>query len=90
MKGFYRGISAVLLQVVPRNSIRFYTHEKCVEKLFVKKHWTSSFYAGIIAGITEAIFISTATETLKVKLVHDRLRDNPQFRGLFDGIRKII
>mgnify|MGYP000949294887 FL=1 len=48
-----------------------------------------SFLAGIGAGVTEAITIMAIQDTLKTKLIHDVLRDQPKYKGLFDGIAQI-
>jgi len=44
---------------------------------------------GLFAGITEAIFVVTPQETLKTKLIHDKFKAKPQYRGLFHGVMKI-
>lgn len=46
--------------------------------------------AGLGAGVTEAIFVVTPSETLKVKLIHDKLSAAPKFKGLAHGIKTII
>ena len=44
---------------------------------------------GLCAGAAEAAFVVTPMETLKVKLIHDKLSEKPQYRNLFHGIYKI-
>ena len=48
-----------------------------------------SFLAGIGAGVTEAVLVVTAQETLKTKLIHDRLKETPKYKGLVDGVTQI-
>ena len=45
---------------------------------------------GLGAGASEAVFVVTPAETLKVKLIHDKLSDQPQFKNVFHGIYKIF
>lgn len=42
------------------------------------------------AGFAEAITVVTPQETLKTKIIHDKLSTSPQFRNVFHGIRTII
>lgn len=34
----------------------------------------SSFFSGLAAGVTESIFVLVPMETIKVQLIHDRLK----------------
>lgn len=45
---------------------------------------------GLGAGAAEAVFVVTPAETLKVKLIHDKLSDQPQYKNVFHGIYKIF
>jgi solute carrier family 25 citrate transporter 1 len=51
-----------------------------------EKKRTHTFLAGLGAGICEAILVVTPAETLKVKLIHDRLSEAPKYKGLVDGV----
>ena len=42
-----------------------------------------------MAGATEAVFVVTPQETLKVKLIHDRVKPNPKYTGFFNGVNTI-
>jgi solute carrier family 25 citrate transporter 1 len=44
----------------------------------------------MIAGFCDATAIITPMETIKVKLIHDKFRPNPQYRNLFNGINTIV
>lgn len=44
---------------------------------------------GLGAGAAEAVFAVTPMETLKVKLIHDKLGPNPKYNNLFQGIYRI-
>ena len=75
--GFYRGYSALLMFSVPKNSVRFGTYN------YVKANWlkeptkTNNFLCGIAAGAAESTFVVTPQETLKTKLIHDKLSAHP-------------
>lgn len=43
-----------------------------------------------MAGITEAILVVTPMETIKTKLIHDRIDGANRYRGLFHGISTIV
>lgn len=51
---------------------------------------TSVLFAGLGAGVTEAIFAVTPTETIKTKLIHDRNTSSPKYNGLVHGVRTIV
>jgi solute carrier family 25 citrate transporter 1 len=46
--------------------------------------------AGLMAGVTEATFVVTPMETIKTKLIHDRISGQNKYRGLFHGISEIV
>ena len=50
----------------------------------------NTFISGLIAGGTEGLIVITPMETLKVKLIHDKLSISPQYRNLMHGIYTII
>ncbi|KAF5383954.1 hypothetical protein D9757_007353 [Collybiopsis confluens] len=50
----------------------------------------SQLLAGLGAGMIEAIFAVTPSETIKTKLIDDANRPNPQYRGLIHGTATII
>jgi solute carrier family 25 citrate transporter 1 len=89
--GFYRGLPVLLFFSVPKTGVRFGANQALKNNVFTdfKTNKLSNFLAGVGAGITEAIFVVTPQETLKTKLIHDRFQPNPQYNGLFDGIKKI-
>lgn len=88
--GFYRGYSALLLFSVPKNSVRFATYNYARTNLFTEQSKLHSFMCGICAGAMESTLVVTPQETLKTKLIHDKLSANPQYKNLFQGIYKIV
>ena len=46
--------------------------------------------AGFVGGFSEAVTITTVQETMKVRLIHDKLSPNPRFRNTFHGVSTIL
>ena len=88
--GFYRGYTALLLFTPAKNSVRFAAYEFASTNIFTdKKNKMSTFGCGLFAGCAEAIAVVTPQETLKTKLIHDKLSPNPQYKNLFQGVYSI-
>jgi len=45
-----------------------------------------SLLGGVFAGCSEAILVRTVMDTVKVKMIHDRLTAR-KYKGLIDGLR---
>mmetsp|Transcript_13217 Transcript_13217/g.15307 ORF Transcript_13217/g.15307 Transcript_13217/m.15307 type:complete len:183 (+) Transcript_13217:363-911(+) len=43
----------------------------------------------MIAGGIEGLFMHTPVENMKVKLIHDKFKPEPQFRNMFHGIYRV-
>lgn len=84
--GFYRGYTALLLFSMPKTSVRFSAYEFASQNLFTKKSTANTFMCGLFAGTSEAILVVTPQETIKTKLIHDRLSPNPQYKNIFQGV----
>jgi len=87
--GFYRGYTALLLFSMPKNSVRFGAFEFASSHMFKEKSTMNTFGCGLFAGFSEAVVVVTPQETLKTKLIHDRLSPNPQYKNIFSGIYQI-
>ncbi|EGR32185.1 mitochondrial carrier protein, putative [Ichthyophthirius multifiliis] len=88
--GLYRGQSVLILFSVPKVAARFGANEYLKQHYFTdKNNRYHTFCAGLGAGIFEAITVVTPSETIKVKLIHDLLLDQPKFRGLIHGCTSI-
>ena len=75
---------------VPKNYVRFGTNTYIRKNIFHgKESKFNVFISGLCAGATEALIVVTPQETLKTKLIHDKLSPNPKYRGLFHGITTI-
>lgn len=88
--GFYRGYSALLMFSVPKNYVRFGTYSYVKAHVFTQQNKLNNFMCGIAAGAAESTLVVTPQETLKTKLIHDKLSANPQYRNLFHGIYSIV
>ena len=73
LMGFYRGYTALLMFSVPKNSVRFAGFEFASTNIFTGKNQMNTFGCGLVAGFSEAVLVVTPQETLKTKLIHDRL-----------------
>jgi len=86
----YKGYSALLLFSVPKNYVRFgafsYARTHFFSDTQKKSH---TFLCGLMAGASEALLVVTPQETLKTKLIHDMLSEQPKYRNIFHGIGTI-
>ncbi|CAN0294517.1 unnamed protein product, partial [Ectocarpus fasciculatus] len=49
------------------------------------------FVAGLGAGAAEATLVTTAQETIKIKLIDDQFsREKPLYRNFFHGVKTIV
>eukprot|EP01095_Lingulamoeba_sp_RSL-Kostka_P013506 TRINITY_DN5622_c0_g1_i1.p1 TRINITY_DN5622_c0_g1~~TRINITY_DN5622_c0_g1_i1.p1 ORF type:complete len:246 (+),score=81.75 TRINITY_DN5622_c0_g1_i1:191-928(+) len=95
-KGFtalYRGMPPLIVFGIPRNGARFSAAE--VTKSYLASRNPDigliklNMISGLAGGISEAVLITTIQETMKVRLVHDRLSEKPRFKGTIHGITTI-
>lgn len=85
----YRGYSALLLFSVPKNYVRFGTFSYVQTNILTEKNQRNNFLAGLIAGASEALVVVTPQETLKTKLIHDKVSGEHKYKNLFHGIYTI-
>ena len=71
--GFYKGYSALLMFSIPKNTVRFATYQTAQRDIFPGGSRIDNFLCGLMAGFSEALFVVTPQETLKTKLVHDKM-----------------
>ena len=88
--GFYRGVTALIALSVPKTAVRFGANEYLKNKVFTEKSRINTFMAGLGAGIAEATLVVTPAETIKVKLIHDRISLQGKYNGLIHGISTIV
>lgn len=75
LKGLYRGLSALIFFTVPKTASRFGSKEFLSNNVFTTPGRVSTFMAGLCAGAVEAALVVTPAETLKVKLIHDKISE---------------
>ena len=67
----YKGLGAVMTGIVPKMAIRFTSYE-WYKQLLANREGTVSgsgnFFAGLAAGVTEAVFVVTPMEVVKIRL----------------------
>lgn len=70
--GLYKGLGAVLTGIVPKMAIRFTSYEWYKQLLANKETGAVSgratFFAGLAAGVTEAVAVVTPMEVVKIRL----------------------
>ena len=88
--GFYRGYGALLLFSVPKNYTRFGTYAYMQANVLTERTKINNFLCGIAAGSAEALLVVTPQETLKTKLIHDKLSPQPKYKNVFHGIYSIV
>jgi len=79
---------------IPKVGVRFTTYESVANRMKDengKMTRPQTVMAGLMAGVSEAIFVVTPMETIKVKFIHDWvISPTPQYRGFVHGVSKII
>jgi len=91
--GLYSGCSALVVGNAMKAGVRFVSYDHFKHMLMDsegKMTAPRSLLAGLGAGMTEAIFAVTPSETIKTKLIDDAKRPHPQYRGLVHGTSMII
>ncbi|KIP06764.1 hypothetical protein PHLGIDRAFT_106615 [Phlebiopsis gigantea 11061_1 CR5-6] len=91
--GLYSGCSALIVGNSVKAGVRFVSYEHFKHMLADSEGKVSSgrsLLAGLGAGMMEAIFAVTPSETIKTKLIDDAKSSNPRFRGLIHGTVTIV
>ena len=87
--GLYKGYNLLLSAAIPKAYVRFGTYEYLNQNVFTSESLVNTTICGAIAGAVEGLFIHTPVENMKVKLIHDRFKNPPQFKNMFHGIYKV-
>ncbi|KAI9463507.1 mitochondrial tricarboxylate transporter [Russula earlei] len=93
VRGLYAGCTALVVGNSVKAGVRFVSYDKFKQTLADKDGKVSaprSLLAGLGAGVMEAIFAVTPSETIKTKLIDDAKRPQPQYRGLLHGTASIV
>ncbi|ORY72889.1 mitochondrial carrier domain-containing protein [Leucosporidium creatinivorum] len=93
IKGFYSGVGALVAGNSLKAGVRFFSYDK-FKKMLVdrdgKLSGPRSLLAGLGAGMCEAVFAVTPSETIKTKLIDDQKLAQPRYRGLIHGTLSIV
>jgi hypothetical protein len=87
--GLYKGYNLLLSAAIPKAYVRFGTYEYLKQNHFTGDSLVNTTICGAIAGAMEGLFIHTPVENMKVKLIHDRFKNPPQFKSMLHGIYKV-
>ncbi|GAA6062948.1 hypothetical protein JCM10212_005338 [Sporobolomyces blumeae] len=93
VRGFYSGVGALVAGNSLKAGVRFLSYDKFKSLLVDRDGKLSgprSLLAGLGAGMCEAVFAVTPSETIKTKLIDDQKSKNPQYRGLVHGTIAIV
>ncbi|KAH8093077.1 mitochondrial tricarboxylate transporter [Cristinia sonorae] len=91
--GLYSGCSALVVGNAAKAGVRFVSYDHFKHMLADSEGKVSparSLVAGLGAGIMEAIFAVTPSETIKTKLIDDAKSPVPRYRGLLHGTVTIV
>ncbi|TNY24048.1 DUF89 domain-containing protein [Rhodotorula diobovata] len=83
--GFYSGVGALVAGNSLKAGVRFLSYDRFKQLLV-----DDNLSAGLGAGMMEAIFAVTPSETIKTKLIDDQKREVPRYRGLVHGTLSIV
>ncbi|KIW02507.1 uncharacterized protein PV09_06307 [Verruconis gallopava] len=96
--GLYKGLGAVLTGIVPKMAIRFTSYEWYKQLLADKDgkvSGSSTFVAGLAAGVTEAVLVVTPMEVIKIRLQaqHHSMADPldiPKYRNAAHALYTVV
>ncbi|GAA5978616.1 hypothetical protein JCM11641_002790 [Rhodosporidiobolus odoratus] len=91
--GFYSGVGALVAGNSLKAGVRFLSYDRFKGMLVDSEGKLSgprSLLAGLGAGMAEAVFAVTPSETIKTKLIDDAKSPNPRYRGLVHGTLTIV
>ncbi|KIY48550.1 citrate transporter [Fistulina hepatica ATCC 64428] len=93
LRGLYSGCNALVVGNTVKAGVRFLSYDHFKAMLADSQGKVSapgSLVAGLGAGMMEAIFAVTPSETIKTKLIGDSRRAHPQYHGLIHGTVSIV
>lgn len=97
--GLYKGLGAVLTGIVPKMAIRFTSFEAYKQMLADKStgivSGKATFFAGLAAGVTEAVAVVTPMEVIKIRLQaqHHSMADPldvPKYRNAAHALYTVV
>ncbi|CAI6337371.1 unnamed protein product [Periconia digitata] len=96
--GLYKGLGAVLTGIVPKMAIRFTSYEWYKQMLANQEGFVTgqaTFFAGLAAGVTEAVAVVTPMEVVKIRLQaqHHSMADPldvPKYRNAAHALYTVV
>lgn len=96
--GLYKGLGAVLTGIIPKMAIRFTSYEWYKQMLAQRSgniSGSANFFAGLMAGVTEAVAVVTPMEVVKIRLQgqHHSMADPldvPKYRNAAHAMYTVI
>ncbi|RAL59540.1 hypothetical protein DID88_006534 [Monilinia fructigena] len=97
--GLYKGLGAVITGIVPKMAIRFTSFEAYKKWMADKEtgivSGSSTFLAGLAAGVTEAVAVVTPMEVIKIRLQaqHHSMADPldiPKYRNAAHALYNVV
>ncbi|KAH9919042.1 mitochondrial tricarboxylate transporter [Fomitopsis serialis] len=91
--GLYSGCMALVIGNSVKAGVRFLSYDQFKHMLADAEGKVTaprSLAAGLGAGMMEAVFAVTPSETIKTKLIDDAKSPNPRYRGLIHGTVSIV
>lgn len=92
----YSGASSFCVANAAKSGVRFFAFDRARSYMphdAQTGKWspTANLLAGAVAGTVEGVLVVTPGETLKTRIIEDRLRPkHEQFCGIVDAVRRII
>lgn len=96
VRTLYSGASSFCVSNAAKSAVRFFVFDKARSYMWrdpLTGKWSpaSNLLAGLIAGAAEGVLVVTFGETLKTKMIENRLRPkHAQFHGVVDAVRQTI
>lgn len=87
--GLYKGYNLLLAAAIPKAYVRFGIFEYLKQNVFTTPSLLNTTICGAVAGAVEGLVVHTPVENMKVKLIHDRFKNPPQFKNMFHGIYRV-
>lgn len=87
--GLYKGYNLLLTAAIPKAYVRFGIFEYLKQNVFTSGSLMATTISGCIAGAAEGLLVHVPVENFKVKMIHDRFKNPPQYKNMFHGIYKV-
>ena len=87
--GLFKGYNLLLGAAIPKAYARFGIFEYLKQNVFTGDSILNTTICGAAAGAVEGLLVHVPVENMKIKLIHDRFKNPPQFKNMFHGMYKV-